>query len=97
MARQQRNLIFKYSIGDVVRAWRIKRGLTLAQLAEQCNSTITRGYLSQLENNRIDRPNDRHLIDIASALSIPVLDLIQRCLPTEQNIPEGKQEPGEPV
>ncbi|SRR6266568_8846259 len=90
MAAQQKGLIFQTSIGEVVKAWREMRGYTLTELAQRTNSTITKGYLSQLENNRIDQPNDDHLLRIAKALDIPVEYLLTRRMPHEVSHKEGR-------
>ncbi len=100
MTSQEKSLIFSVSIGDVVKAWRKVRNWTLAELAQRCDSTITKGYLSQLENNRIEQPNDDHLLRIAKALTIPVEYLLMRRLPTEQDTQEkdvGSQSASRPT
>ena len=90
MTSQEKNLIFTVSIGEVVKAWRTLHRLTLAELAQRCDSTITKGYLSQLENSRIEQPNDEHMLSIAKALDIPVEYLVIRRLPTEQDTQEKR-------
>ena len=72
------NQIFQHTIGATVRAWRQKRDMTLTNLAKMTG--ITKGYLSQLENDKIKNPSDKHMIKIASALKIPVLFLVTRVL-----------------
>ena len=74
------NQIFEHTIGATVKMWRKKRGLTVTNLAKKTG--FTKGYLSQLENDRIRNPNDEHMIEIAKALSIPVLHLVNRVLPS---------------
>jgi transcriptional regulator with XRE-family HTH domain len=77
------NSIFHVSIGEVVRAWREARGLTVTELAQRSGSPITKGYISQLEHNKVRQPSDDHLVRIATALEIPVLFLVTRRLPSK--------------
>lgn len=79
MAVRKSNQIFQVTIGQAVREWRQARQMTLTDLAMAAK--ITKGYLSQLENNKIQHPDDAHLIKIADALGIPVLSLVLRYLP----------------
>ncbi len=52
-------------IGKKIRSMRNQLGLTLAELADRCE--LTKGYLSQLENN-LNSPSIATLTDILSAL-----------------------------
>ena len=83
MITQENNAIFHASIGDTVRAWREARDLNVTELARRCGSPITKGYLSQLEHNKVRQPSEDHLMRIAAALKIPVLFLVTRRLPSE--------------
>ena len=69
-------------IGEVVKAWREFRQLKLTELARR--SQLTRGYISQLEHNRIRQPDNDHLAKLAGALQIGVWDLVARRMPSEQ-------------
>ncbi len=83
MMTEDKNVIFHASIGEVVRAWREARELSVTELAERSGSPITKGYISQLEHNKVRQPSDDHLVRIAAALRIPVLFLVTRRLPDE--------------
>lgn len=69
-------------IGEVVRAWREWKGLTLTALADLAGSPVSKSYLSSLENGRIQSPGRLHLIRIADALDLPVSVLMTRRLPS---------------
>ncbi len=86
MTDQRKDLIFHPDtlLGDVIKAWREVRGLTLTELAARCGDPISKGYISEVENNKIRQPNDEYLIRIAKALDIPVEYLVLRCLPDKQ-------------
>lgn len=71
----------RVSIGAVVRAWRVVRGLTLEELAVKAGAGITRGYLSQLENDKIHTPGEEKLALVAQALGIAPLVLVTRTFP----------------
>ena len=68
------------SVGEVIKVWREFRDLSVTELAE--NTGLTKGYISQLEHNKIKRPNDHHLAKLAGALEIEVWDIIARRMPT---------------
>jgi len=91
MSAQNKDSIFHASIGEVVMAWRKLRNLTVTELAQRSGSTITKGYISQLEHDKVHRPNDDHLVRIAAALKIPVLYLVTRRLPDELSPDEQKE------
>ncbi len=79
MAVRKSNLIFQVTIGEAVKEWRQAKHMTLTNLAKAAG--VTKGYISQLENGKIQHPDDDHLIRIANALEIPVLSLVNRHLP----------------
>jgi transcriptional regulator with XRE-family HTH domain len=72
-------------IGEVVKAWRERRGLTVTQLAERTGRPITKGYISELERGKIRQPGDDHLVLLSRALQIPVLYLVTRRLPDRES------------
>lgn len=74
---------FHTTIGQTVRSWRLHRHLTVTALTQQAGRPITKGYISQLEHDKIRQPNDAHLIRIANALGITVQDLVTRTKPNE--------------
>src|SRR5947207_11601196 len=85
MIDQSKDLTFHIhnKLGDVVRAWREARGLTVTELAARAGEPISKGYISEVENNKIRQPNDEYLTRIAKALDIPVEYLVLRRLPDE--------------
>src|SRR6266849_2652021 len=83
MIDQGKDLIFHTSLGEVVKAWRAARELTVTELAARAGKPITKGYISEVEHNKIRQPNDEYLIRIATALDIPALYLVTRRLPNE--------------
>jgi transcriptional regulator with XRE-family HTH domain len=58
-------------IGQMVKELRLKRGLTLEEMAER--SGCTPGFVSQLENNKA-APSITTLYSIAEALGVNVID-----------------------
>lgn len=72
-------------IGEVVRAWREWRGLTLTALADLAGPPVSKSYLSSLENGRIQSPGRIHLIRIAAGLDLPVSVLMTRRLPSTRD------------
>jgi transcriptional regulator with XRE-family HTH domain len=71
----------RVSIGAVVRAWRLARGFTLEELAVKAGPDVSRGYLSQLENDKIHTPSEEKLAQLAEALGIAPLVLVTRTFP----------------
>ncbi len=70
-------------LGRVIRAWRQAQGLTLEDLASRAGSPFSRGYLSQLENDRIHTPGEEKLAQLAAALGVDPLVLVTRQFPDE--------------
>jgi transcriptional regulator with XRE-family HTH domain len=70
-------------IGTVVRAWREAKALSVTEFAERAGRPVTKSYLSELENGKINNPGAIHLERIASTLGIPVLYLVARWLPDQ--------------
>lgn len=73
----------KTPIGAVVRAWREERGISVTELAKR--GGITKGYISELEHDKIHMPNEERLQVIANALGIPFLAIQNRQLPSESS------------
>lgn len=67
------------SIGEVVRRWRELRKLTVTEFAKRAG--LTKGYVSELENNKIDNPKPPQLEKLAAALGVSAWDLISRRMP----------------
>jgi transcriptional regulator with XRE-family HTH domain len=68
-------------IGEVVKAWREYRGLSVTEFAERAG--IPKAYVSELEHLRIDRPGTKRMGELAAGLGINYWDLVQRRLPPE--------------
>lgn len=74
------------TIGHVIRAWRQHRDLTITELAARAGPPITKGYVSQLERNKIRLPGDVKLAQLSRALDVSIRDLVNRRLPGESAI-----------
>jgi len=83
MKRNSADVDLNISIGAAVRAWRETRELTVTECALRAGRPITKSYLSELENGKIQNPGATHLERIASTLGIPVLYLVARWLPDQ--------------
>jgi transcriptional regulator with XRE-family HTH domain len=66
-------------IGQVVKAWRIASRLSGTELAARAG--LPKAYISQVEHGKVHQPGDENLTRIASALEIPVEDIVLRHLP----------------
>ncbi len=66
-------------LGDVLLAWRNYRGLTQEELGEK--SGLAKAYISQIETNKVKRPGDKKLEQLADALNIKTINLILRHMP----------------
>jgi transcriptional regulator with XRE-family HTH domain len=78
-------------IGQVVKAWRVDRGLTGTALGARAG--LPRAYISQVEHGKVHQPGDENLARIASALNIPVEHLVLRRLP-EKDVHPGEAAEG---
>jgi transcriptional regulator with XRE-family HTH domain len=65
-------MIDETQLGERIREYRIKRGLTLQELAEK--SGITRGYLSKIEKAK-KAPPVSTVISLAKALSVSISEI----------------------
>jgi transcriptional regulator with XRE-family HTH domain len=68
-------------IGDVVREWRGYRQISLTEFSKR--TKLTKGYISELEHNKIDNPKTDKLERMAEPLGISVLDILSRRMPDE--------------
>jgi transcriptional regulator with XRE-family HTH domain len=64
------------SLGQRVRLRREEKGLSLSALARA--SKVSKGYLSQIENDAAPRPSGDTLFKMATALGTTVADLLGR-------------------
>jgi transcriptional regulator with XRE-family HTH domain len=71
------------AIGDVVREWRRYRQISLTEFSKRTKRS--KGYISELEHNKIDNPKLDKLKRIAAALGISVRDIVSRRMPDEVN------------
>ena len=69
-------------IGDVIRAWRIFRGLRSTKLAARAG--VRSQYLSEIEHNRTNNPKEDYLKKLADALGVPLKDILGRRMPPEE-------------
>jgi len=69
-------------IGQVVKAWRLARGLSVTELG--IRTGLLKAYISQVEHGRVRQPGDENLARIARVLEIPVEYLIVRRLPEKE-------------
>lgn len=70
-------------MGQVVRAWREARGLSVSQLAAQAGKPVTKDYVSKLEHGRIQDAGSKHRKRIAGVLNVPEVYLVVRKMPTD--------------
>jgi transcriptional regulator with XRE-family HTH domain len=70
------------TVGTVIRAWRVFRGLSSKALAEK--ASVRSGYLSEIENDKKRNPWLDHLEKLAVALEISLQDIQDRRLPPGQ-------------
>lgn len=75
-------------VGEVIRAWRLARGLTGAELGQRAGTT--KAYISLLETGRITRPGRARLAAIAQALDVQVAILLTLRLPEESDEPPSQ-------
>ena len=83
MKRKSVDVDLNIPIGAAVRAWREARELTVTECALRAGRPVTKSYLSELENGKIQNPGATHLERIANTLQIPVLYLVARWLPDQ--------------
>jgi transcriptional regulator with XRE-family HTH domain len=69
------------TIGDVVREWRRYRQIPLTEFSKRTKRS--KGYISELEHNKIDNPKLDKLKIMAAALGITVRDIVSRRMPGE--------------
>lgn len=62
------------ALADLVRRARAQAGLTQEELAEAINRST--GYIGILETGKVDRPKTETLRNLASALGVPLNDLV---------------------
>ena len=62
-------------LGDRIRKLRDKRELTQGQLAQ--SSSVSQGYLSQLENGEVKNPSAAVLLRVAQAMNVDPDDLFE--------------------
>lgn len=66
-------------IGDVVKAWREHRGLSVTDFAARTG--IPKAYISELEHHKIAMPGKKRMAQLATGLSIDYWSLVQRQMP----------------
>jgi transcriptional regulator with XRE-family HTH domain len=77
-------------LGDRIRKLRDKRELTQGQLAH--SSSVSQGYLSQLENGEVKNPSAAVLLRVAQAMSVDPDELFEAAgYPTVRTLREAYQ------
>ena len=66
-------VLLRHEIGDVMRDYRTKRGLTLRDMSER--SSVALGYLSELERGQKEASSEV-LASIAYGLNVPLSQLL---------------------
>jgi transcriptional regulator with XRE-family HTH domain len=69
-------------LGQTIRSLRLGKGWSLAQLAEE--STVSKAYLSDLENGSAGKPNIQYVYSVASALEVTLDELLGDAKPRAQ-------------
>ena len=69
------------TIGDVVREWRRYRQISLTDFCQQ--TQLSKGYISELEHNKIGTPKQDKVKKLAPALGISEMDILSRRMPPE--------------
>ena len=75
------------NLGEKIKRMRLQKGLTQKELADRCE--LTKGYISQLENN-LNSPSIATLTDILAALGSSLAEFFQE--ETEEKIVYSKNE-----
>jgi transcriptional regulator with XRE-family HTH domain len=66
-------VLLRHEVGDVMRDFRLKRGMTLRDVAS--SSSVSLSYLSDLERGQKEASSEI-LLSIAGALSVPLSELL---------------------
>lgn len=69
------------AIGDVVREWRGYLQISLTEFSRR--TKLSKGYISELEHNKIDNPKADKRKRLAAALGITERDILSRLMPEE--------------
>jgi DNA-binding Xre family transcriptional regulator len=77
------------TIGALIRAWRVFRGLNVTQLAARAG--VRKGYVSDIEHDKRTSPLLGHLEKLVVALEISLQDIQDRRLPPGQGEGEDNQ------
>lgn len=74
------------AVGERIKERRKDKKISAAELARRAG--ISKGYLSEIESGRIDRPSAEVLYELATALGTTIADLLQKEVrPASQQIP----------
>lgn len=74
LKRTYKMVLLRHGVGDVMRDYRIERGMTLRDVAER--SSVALGYLSELERGQKEASSEI-LASIAQAFDVPLSQLIR--------------------
>lgn len=83
------------NVGQKIKQLRTEEGLSLNKLAQ--TASVSKAYLSQLENHPNKQPSAEVLLKIASALGTTIADLLDKPVRVQaedfhQEVPEGLRE-----
>jgi transcriptional regulator with XRE-family HTH domain len=78
MAEHEESPPEKPSLGRHLAALRRAAGLTLRQVEEATNKEVSNAYLSQLENDKINKPSPNILYVLSGVYSTSYEDLMER-------------------
>jgi transcriptional regulator with XRE-family HTH domain len=78
------------TIGDVVREWRRYLQISLTEFSKK--TKLTKGYISELEHNKIDNPKPPKRKALAAALGITERDIVSRRMPPKSDEAEEDED-----
>lgn len=81
------------TIGDVVREWRRYLQISLTEFSKE--TKLTKGYISELEHNKIDNPKPPKRKALAAALGISERDIVSRRMPPKSGEAEEEEDEDE--
>jgi transcriptional regulator with XRE-family HTH domain len=67
------------TIGDVVREWRQYLQISLTEFSQK--TKLSKGYISELEHNKIANPKKDKLKQLSAALGLTEMDIVSRRMP----------------
>lgn len=83
----------KVTLGQYLASIRTDRHMTLRQVEEGTNKVVSNAYLSQIENDRVQRPSPNVLHALSEVYGIDFADLMERAghvLPAQSRGPDQR-------